>query len=100
MAEHRSSERSLYDKLRADEHQAAREFLEGLLDTDKTYPQICWEWNASSISNGIAVLTPQALSRYRQRKHREETRADVMALIETETETLLDAATRSPEGVS
>jgi hypothetical protein len=99
MVEHRASERGLYDRLQLPEHQAARELLERLLaDPANIYEQICIVLNSSGLFKEIKDVTAQDLSRYRQRKAREETRADVMALIQAEGETLVNAAAKNPGG--
>lgn len=109
MSIHRSSERSLYDKLQQPEHARVRELIELLLSSGQTYDAICATVNGSNVleyrvpSTGeravLPVLTPQALSRYRARKYAVENRATVMSLIESESESLLSAAGQNPTGM-
>lgn len=98
--EHRSAERSLYDRLQLEENKAARERLEALIaDPERNYQQICDELNSSGLFESIKRVYPQDLTRYRQRKAQVESKASVLALIEHDAETLVDAATRHPTGV-
>jgi hypothetical protein len=100
MSSHRAGERSLFERLQATEHGEARELLESLLgDADKTYDEICGALKRSGLFADLKAVTPQDLTRYRQRKAREESRATVLSLIESEPETLLNAAAKNPTGV-
>jgi hypothetical protein len=100
LTDHRSTERSLYDKLQREEFTEAKEFLESLLGiSDLTYQEICIRCKASMLFEDLKDLKPQDLTRYRQRKSREDNRATVMALIEAESETLLNAAVKHPTGI-
>lgn len=99
MSEHRSTERSFYDRLQQPEFGEARELLERLMgDSTRTYDEICISCKSSGLFEGLKNITPQDLSRYRQRRSREESRASVMALIEAEGETLINAAAKNPAG--
>jgi hypothetical protein len=100
VTEHRASERGFFDKLQLPECQEARELLERLIENPKnTYEQICVVLNSSPLFQTIKEVRPQDLTRYRQRKDRAQSRAGVMALIESESETLLTAATNNPTGL-
>jgi hypothetical protein len=100
VTDHRSTERGLYDKLQREEFREAREFLElQLSNATRTYQEICVACKASMLFEDLKDLTPQDLTRYRQKKSREENRATVMSLIESESETLLNAAVKNPSGV-
>ena len=100
MTEHRASERSLYDRLQLPENEEARDLLERLLaDPTNTYDRICIVLKSSGLFEDLKDVTPQDLSRYRQRKGREGNRASVMRLIEEEGETLLNAAAANPSGM-
>jgi hypothetical protein len=100
MAEHRGSERGLFDKLQLPEHREARDLLERLLDdSTNTYERICITLKSSGLFEDIKEVKPQDLSRYRQRRERAESRARVMRLIEEEGEALLGAATKNPTGL-
>lgn len=105
---HRSSERSFYYKLQQPECDQARGLLELLLSTTDTYEQIRGKIDASkswgyrsSLGEWCALpaLTPQRLSRYRADKHAAESRGSVLALIEEENDSLLNAAAKNPSGV-
>ncbi|HKQ06618.1 MAG TPA: hypothetical protein VJ464_15905 [Blastocatellia bacterium] len=98
--DHRGSERGFYDKLQLPEHQEARDLLESLLaDPRRTYEEICISCKSSGLFEDLKDVTPQDLSRYRQRQAREESRASVLALIEAEGETLIKAAAKNPTGM-
>jgi hypothetical protein len=98
-SEHRGTERGLYDKLQREEFNEAREFLESRLeDVTLTYEEICTACKASMLFEELKNITSQDLTRYRQRKSREESRASVMRLIEADSESLLDAAAANPTG--
>jgi hypothetical protein len=100
VTDHRASERGLYALLQLPEQNEARELLERLLsDPTNTYERICVVLKSSGLFEDIKDVTPQDLTRYRQRKAREESRASVMALIEAEGETLLNAAATNPTGI-
>lgn len=108
MSSHRSSERSLYHRLQQPDCDRARGLLESQLSTADTYEKICAKVNAlqswgyrSSLGEWCALpsLTPQRLSRYRADKHAAESRGSVLALIEEESESLLNAAAKNPSGV-
>jgi hypothetical protein len=100
VTEHRSTERGLYDRLQLDEHASARELLERLLAVSaNTYEQICIVLKGSGLFEDLKDVTPQDLTRYRQRKSRAESRASVKALIEQEGETLVNAAAQNPTGM-
>ncbi len=97
---HRASERSFYDRLQSEGYTEARELLERLLsDPTNTYERICIVCKSSGLFENLKDVAPQDLTRYRQRQAREESRASVMSLIESESETLLKAATKNPTGV-
>lgn len=101
ITEHRSSERGLYDKLQQPEHAKSRELLELLLsDPKKTYDEIAKTLNDSNIWNWAALGTvrPQTLTRYRQRKAREEARSRAIELVESEAPAVIEAATKNPTG--
>ncbi|HEX8091458.1 MAG TPA: hypothetical protein VF762_21570 [Blastocatellia bacterium] len=98
--EHRATERGFYDQLQLPERREARELVERLLSNPtNTYEQICIVAKSSGLFEDLKDVTPQDLTRYRQRKAREESRASVMALIEAEGDTLLNAAATKPTGV-
>lgn len=100
MSEHRGAERSLYGVLQQPEHAGARALLEGLLgDVRRTYESICEECNAAGLFDSIKVLVPQDLSRYRERKFRQESRARAIALMEGDAGVLLEAAQNNPSGL-
>ncbi|MEK6323601.1 MAG: hypothetical protein AABN33_18325 [Acidobacteriota bacterium] len=110
MGEHRASERSLFDRLQQPDNARAREFIELLLGTpDLTYDEICKRVNASELwkyrdpATGrpaeLPALRPQQLTRYRARKSATEDRARLLGLIEEQSDTLLEAATKNPTGV-
>lgn len=99
MAEHRSAERGLYDRLQREEHAAARELLERLLSSTESYDAICGELNRSRLFDSIKTIYPQDLTRYRQRKAQVERRADVEALIASDSEVVIRAAAKNPEGL-
>lgn len=109
MAEHRASERSLYDRLQQPVFAPLREKIEeALSNSSLTYEAICELVNGSKLLNyraadgqlaTLPALTPQALTRYRQRKAKVESRAEVLALIEADSEALLKAAAKNPSGM-
>lgn len=109
MAEHRASERSLYDRLQQPDLAKARDLIELLLSNSSlTYEEICKRVNGSGLCvyrtdagarAALPALTPQALTRYRQRKAKVESRAEVLALIESDSDALLAAAAKNPSGV-
>jgi hypothetical protein len=98
--EHRSAERGLYDRLQREELKAAREFLEGRLDdTTFTYDEICRACKSSGLFEDVKDITPQDLTRYRQRRARVEQRRQIAALMESDAAAILEGATKNPTGV-
>lgn len=98
--ESRSAERSLYDKLQREEFTPAREFLESWLDdTTFTYEEICRACKSSGLFEDVKDITPQDLTRYRQRRARAEQRAKVVALLESDAAAIIEGAAKNPTGV-
>jgi hypothetical protein len=106
VTEHRSATKGFYDKLQLDENSEAREFLESLLaDPTRTYEEICQRSKSSGLFENLKIPTPQDLTRYRQRKARDENRQTVLRLIgdtlaQDDAGTLLNAAVKNPSGVA
>ena len=99
-SEHRGTERSLYDKLQREELTEAREFLEGRLeDVTLTYEEICLACKASMLFEAVKNITPQDLTRYRQRKARKEQHQRVASLIESDAQAIIEGAAKKPTGV-
>ncbi|MGA9769297.1 MAG: hypothetical protein WBV94_09670 [Blastocatellia bacterium] len=100
MTEHRGAERGLYDRLQREEFTKAREFLEGKLDDAAfTYEEICRACKSSMLFDDVKDITPQDLTRYRQRRARAEQRAQVVALLEADATAILDGAAKNPTGL-
>ena len=99
MSEHRSTQGGLYGRLQLPEHADAKVLLERWLESQETYETICEHLNRSELFIPIKRITPQDLSRYRARKAREDSRATTLALIESDADVMLDAATANPTGV-
>jgi len=100
VTEHRAATRGFYDKLQLSEHSAAKEFLERLLDDpDQTYEEICIACKSSTLFEDLKIPTPQDLTRYRQRRSREEQRQRVMALMESDAQSIIEGAAKNPGGV-
>jgi hypothetical protein len=99
VSEHRSSERGFYDKLQQPEFAEARELLERLLaDKDSTYEVICRGCKSSGLFEALKDVTPQDLTRYRQRQARAEERSRITALIESDAQVIIDGAAKNPSG--
>lgn len=98
--EHRAATKGLYDKLQQPENSKAKEFLERLLDSSSwTYDEICRACKSSGLFEDVKDITPQDLTRYRQRRAREEQRQTVMDLIEGDAQKIVDAASKNPSGL-
>lgn len=101
MTEHRSATKGFYDALQQPENSEAKEFLESLLDDKtRTYAEICQACKSSTLFENLKIPTPQDLTRYRQRRTREENKQTVLRLIEEDADSLLNAAVKNPSGVS
>jgi hypothetical protein len=100
IVEHRGSERGLYDKLQKEEFAKAREFLESRLDDPAfIYEEICLACKSSGLFEDVKDITPQDLTRYRQRRARVEQRDRLAALMESDANAILEGAARNPTGM-
>jgi hypothetical protein len=98
--DHRGAERGLFDKLQKEEFTQAREFLESWLDdTAFTYEEICRACKISGLFEAIKDLTPQDLSRYRQRRARIEQREHIAELIASDANVIIAGAAKNPTGL-
>jgi len=100
VTEHRAATKGFYDKLQQPEHSEAKALLEGLLDdSTRTYEEICRACKSSGLFEDVKDITPQDLTRYRQRQAREEQRDRVVALMETDAQAIIDGASKNPSGL-